>query len=74
MKHTSTKRTSCPPFKSCEKAELKHAKQYLFGETTEYPMRASTERRGYERQKTCGLRHDAPGIDCDSRAKSLVDG
>ena len=49
-------------------------KTVLFGETTEYPMRASTERRGYERQKTCGLRHDAPGIDCDSRAKSLVDG
>ena len=28
MKHASTKRTSFPPFKSCEKAELKHAKQY----------------------------------------------
>ena len=28
MKHASTKRTSCQPFKSCEKAELKHAKQY----------------------------------------------
>ena len=28
MKRASTKRTSCPPFKSCEKAELKHAKQY----------------------------------------------
>ena len=30
MKHASTKLTSCSPFKSCEKAELKHAKQYLF--------------------------------------------
>ena len=28
MKHASTKLTSCSPFKSCEKAELKHAKQY----------------------------------------------
>ena len=47
MKSTSTKYTSCPPFKSCEKAELKHTKQYLFGETTEYPMRASAEREKY---------------------------
>ena len=38
MKSTSTKYTSCPPFKSCEKAELKHAKQYLFAATTEYPI------------------------------------
>ena len=28
MKYASTKRTSFPPFKSCEKTELKHAKQY----------------------------------------------
>ena len=52
MKPTSTKHASCPPFKSCEKAELKHTKQYLFGETTEYPMRASAEREKRLQQRT----------------------
>ena len=36
-------------------------------------MRASAERRCYERQKTCGLWHNVPGIDRDSRAKDLAD-
>ena len=36
-------------------------------------MRASAERRSYERQKTCGLRHNVPGIDRDSRAKALAE-
>mgnify|MGYP007061168522 CR=1 FL=1 len=31
-------------------------------------MRVSAERRNHERQKTCGLRHDVPGIDRNSRA------
>ena len=37
-------------------------------------MRASAERRGYERQKTCGLRHDVPGIGRNSCTESSADG
>ena len=29
-------------------------------------MRSGAERRSYERQKTCGLRHNVPGIDRNS--------
>ena len=44
-----------------------------FNGTTGKIMRASAERRCYERQKTCGLWHNVPGIDRDSRAKDLAD-
>lgn len=37
-------------------------------------MRTSAERRSHERQKTCRLRHDVPGIDCNSCAKSFANG
>ena len=47
---------------------------YKQGETTEYLMRTSAERRSYEHQKTCGLRYDVPGIDRNSYAESSANG
>ena len=41
--------------------------------TVSFMMRSGAERRNHERQKTCGLRHDIPGIDRNSRAKSSAD-
>ena len=41
---------------------------------TKYMMHSGAERRSHERQETCGLRHNVPGIDRNSRAESSADG